>query len=228
MRAASRPMSSMGWRTVVSLRFHQPSGEDSVESGDDDVVGNPDTGLLEESDHAEGGLVRAADQGLRQSAGSYRLAQTHHVFIGRGEGVIQQRVAGIETTFLEAFPEGDVTGDDVVRIEAADERHLVDMMDVYKMVDDLPHARCVIALQVRGRQFFIAHTHHYKRDGLRQHGKRKRIVISAWHQRQSINAAGDIRYRSVIIPFRGGLPDKYSLAALPAFEFETTKHLINV
>lgn len=85
------------------LRFHQPSGEDSVESGDDDVVGNPDTGLLEESDHAEGGLVRAADQGLRQSAGSYRLAQTHHVFIGRGEGVIQQRVAGIETTFLEAF-----------------------------------------------------------------------------------------------------------------------------
>lgn len=99
------------------LRFHQPSGEDSVESGDDDVVGNPDTGLLEESDHAEGGLVRAADQGLRQSAGSYRLAQTHHVFIGRGEGVIQQRVAGIETTFLEAFPEGDVTGDDVVRIE---------------------------------------------------------------------------------------------------------------
>ena len=50
------------------LRFHQPSGEDSVESGDDDVVGNPDTGLLEESDHAEGGLVRAADQGLRQSA----------------------------------------------------------------------------------------------------------------------------------------------------------------
>ena len=118
-------------------------------------------------------------------------------------------------------------GDDVVRIEAADERHLVDMMDVYKMVDDLPHARCVIALQVRGRQFFIAHTHHYKRDGLRQHGKRKRIVISAWHQRQSINAAGDIRYRSVIIPFRGG-SHKYSLAALPAFEFETTKHLINV
>ena len=101
------------------------------------------------------------------------------------------------------------------------------MMDVYKMVDDLPHARCVIALQVRGRQFFIAHTHHYKRDGLRQHGKRKRIVISAWHQRQSINAAGDIRYRSVIIPFRGG-SHKYSLAALPAFEFETTKHLINV
>lgn len=38
------------------LRFHQPSGEDSVESGDDDVVGNPDTGLLEEFDHAEGGL----------------------------------------------------------------------------------------------------------------------------------------------------------------------------
>ena len=78
MRAASRPMSSM-LADGRQLRFHQPSGEDSVESGDDDVVGNPDTGLLEESDHAEGGLVRAADQGLRQSAGSYRLAQTHHV-----------------------------------------------------------------------------------------------------------------------------------------------------
>ena len=36
------------------LRFHQPSGEDSVESGDDDVVGNPDTGLLEESDLEKG------------------------------------------------------------------------------------------------------------------------------------------------------------------------------
>ncbi len=220
-------MSSMGWRTVVSCGSISrpariPSNPVTMTSS-----GTRNTGLLEESDHAEGGLVRAADQGLRQFAGSYRLAQTHHVFIGRGEGVIQQRVAGIETTFLEAFPEGDVTGDDVVRIEAADERHLVDMMDVYKMVDDLPHARCVIALQVRGRQFFIAHTHHYKRDGLRQHGKRKRIVISAWHQRQSINAAGDIRYRSVIIPFRGG-SHKYSLAALPAFEFETTKHLINV
>ena len=101
------------------------------------------------------------------------------------------------------------------------------MVDFDKMVDDLPHARCVIALQVCGRQFFIAHTHHYKRNGLRQHGKRERIVISTWHQRQTINATGDIHYRSVITPFRGG-SHKYSLATLPAFEFETAKHLINV
>ncbi|OSH00945.1 hypothetical protein LMG10734_1674 [Bifidobacterium adolescentis] len=227
MRAASRPMSSMGWRTVVSCgSISRPAR----------IPSNPVTMT------SSGTRTPASSRSLitpkavwsvpqTKACGSlpdpYRLAQTHHVFIGRGEGVIQQRVAGIETTFLEAFPEGDVAGDDVVRIEAADERHLVDMMDVYKMVDDLPHARCVIALQVCGRQFFIAHTHHYKRNGLRQHGKRKRIVISTWHQRQTINATGDIRYRSVIIPFRGG-SHKYSLATLPAFEFETAKHLINV
>lgn len=220
-------MSSMGWRTVVSCgSISRPAR----------IPSNPVTMT------SSGTRTPASSRSLITPKAVWSVPQTKAcgslpdpiashkptmVFIGRGEGVIQQRVAGIETTFLEAFPEGDVTGDDVVRIEAADERHLVDMMDVYKMVDDLPHARCVIALQVRGRQFFIAHTHHYKRDGLRQHGKRKRIVISAWHQRQSINAAGDIRYRSVIIPFRGG-SHKYSLAALPAFEFETTKHLINV
>ena len=101
------------------------------------------------------------------------------------------------------------------------------MVDFDKMVDNLSHARCVIALQVCGRQFFIAHTHHYKRNGLRQHGKRERIVISTWHQRQTINATGDIRYRSMIILFRGGTHE-HALPALPAFEFEAAEHLINV
>ena len=199
-------MSSMGWRTVVSCgSISRPAR----------IPSNPVTMT------SSGTRTPASSRSLITPKAVWSVPQT------KACGSLPDPIASHKTTFLEAFPEGDVTGDDVVRIEAADERHLVDMMDVYKMVDDLPHARCVIALQVRGRQFFIAHTHHYKRDGLRQHGKRKRIVISTWHQRQTINATGDIRYRSVIIPFRGG-SHKYSLATLPAFEFETTKHLINV
>lgn len=46
--------------------------------------------------------------------------------------------------------------------------------------------------------------------------ERERIVIFTWHQRQTINATGDIRYRSMIILFRGGTHE-HALPALPAF-----------
>lgn len=109
MRAASRPMSSMGWRTVVSCGSISrpariPSNPVTMTSSGTRTPASSRSLITPKAVWSG-----AADQGLRQSAGSYRLAQTHHVFIGRGEGVIQQRVAGIETTFLEAFPEGDVT-----------------------------------------------------------------------------------------------------------------------